>query len=186
VTAAALREEPDRRLAERVLAGDEAAFRGLYRRHTPRLLQLALRLLAGDEAEAEDVVQDTWIKAVERLDGFRWESELSTWLHAIAANVSREALRRRGTRREVEWPEEEEPAAAAPPEAIEPVDLEAAIAALPAGYRTVFVLHDVEGHTHEAIAAELGVTTGTTKSQLFRARRAVRARLAPGSERRTT
>ena len=186
MTAAALREEPDRRLAERVLAGDEAAFRGLYRRHTPRLFQLALRLLAGDEAEAEDVVQDTWIKAVERLDGFRWESELGTWLHAIALNVSREALRRRGNRREVEWPEGEEPAAAAAPETIEPVDLEAAIAALPAGYRTVFVLHDVEGHTHEAIAEELGVTPGTTKSQLFRARRAVRARLAPGDERRTT
>jgi len=186
VTAAAPREEPDRRLAERVLAGDEAAFRRLYGRHTPRLLQLALRLLAGDEAEAEDVVQDTWIKAVERLDGFRWEAELGTWLHAIAMNVTREALRRRGTRREVEWPEGEEPAAAAAPETIEPVDLEAAIAALPAGYRTVFVLHDVEGHTHEAIAEELGVTPGTTKSQLFRARRAVRARLAPGDERRTT
>ena len=186
MTAAAPREEPDRRLAERVLAGDEAAFRRLYGRHTPRLLQLALRLLAGDEAEAEDVVQDTWIKAVERLDGFRWEAELGTWLHAIAMNVTREALRRRGTRREVEWPEGEEPAAAAAPETIEPVDLEAAIAALPAGYRTVFVLHDVEGHTHEAIAEELGVTPGTTKSQLFRARRAVRARLAPGDERRTT
>ena len=186
MTAAAPREEPDRRLAERVLAGDEAAFRRLYGRHTPRLLQLALRLLAGDEAEAEDVVQDTWIKAVERLDGFRWEAELGTWLHAIAVNVTREALRRRGTRREVEWPEGEEPAAAAAPETIEPVDLEAAIAALPAGYRTVFVLHDVEGHTHEAIAEELGVTPGTTKSQLFRARRAVRARLAPGDERRTT
>ena len=186
MTAAALREEPDRRLAERVLAGDEAAFRGLYRRHTPRLFQLALRLLAGDEAEAEDVVQDTWIKAVERLDGFRWESELGTWLHAIALNVSREALRRRGNRREVEWPESDEPAVTPPPEHLEPLDLEAAIAALPAGYRTVLVLHDVEGHTHEAIAAELGVTTGTTKSQLFRARRAVRAHLASDNEGRAT
>jgi len=186
VTAAALRDEPDRRLAERVLAGDESAFRGLYRRHTPRLFQLALRLLAGDQAEAEDVVQETWIKAVERLDGFRWESELGTWLHAIAVNLSREALRRRGSRREVEWPEEEEPAAVPPPETIEPVDLEAAIAALPPGYRTVFVLHDVEGHTHEAIAQELGVTPGTTKSQLFRARRAVRARLATDHEGRAT
>jgi RNA polymerase sigma-70 factor (ECF subfamily) len=174
--------ERDRQLAERVLAGDEAAFRSLYRRHTPRLYQLALRMLASDEAEAEDVVQDTWIKAVEKLESFRWEAELSTWLHAIALNVSREALRRRGNRREVEWPEDHEPAAAPPLERIEPVDLERAIASLPDGYRTVLVLHDVEGHTHEAIAAQLGVTPGTTKSQLFRARRAVRALLATGHE----
>ena len=181
-----VREEPDRRLAERVLAGDEAAFRLLYRRHTPRLLALALRLLAGDEADAEDVVQETWIKAVERLDGFRWEAELSTWLHAIGANLARETLRRRGTRREVEWPEDAEPAAAAsPPERIETADLERAIAALPSGYRTVLVLHDVEGFTHEVIAQELGVTPGTTKSQLFRARRAVRSLLGE-SERRAT
>ena len=174
--------ERDRQLAERVLAGDETAFRGLYRRHTPRLLQFALRLLGGDETEAEDVVQDTWIKAVEKLETFRWESELSTWLHAIALNVSREALRRRGGRREVEWPEDDVPAAAPPPEHLEPVDLERAIAALPSGYRTVLVMHDVEGHTHEAIAEQLGVTPGTTKSQLFRARRAVRALLAPATE----
>ena len=172
----------DRQLAARVLAGDETAFRSLYRRHTPRLLQLALRLLAGDEAEAEDVVQDTWIKAVEKLDTFRWESELSTWLHAIALNVTREALRRRGGRREVEWPEDDEPATAPPLELLDPVDLERAIAALPSGYRTVLVLHDVEGHTHEAIAVQLGVTPGTTKSQLFRARRAVRALLVPETE----
>ena len=176
------REESDRRLAGRVVSGDEAAFRLLYRRHTPRLLQLALRLLGGSEADAEDVVQDTWIKAVERLERFRWEAELSTWLHAIALNVSREALRRRGNRREVDWPEAEEPAAAAPPEHVEPLDLETAIAALPTGYRTVLVLHDVEGRTHEDIAAQLGVTPGTTKSQLFRARRAVRARLTGLSE----
>jgi len=181
-----LTAERDRPLAERVLAGDEAAFRSLYRRHTPRLFQLALRMLAGDEAEAEDVVQDTWIKAVEKLETFRWESELSTWLHAIALNVSREALRRRGNRREVEWPEDDEPAAAPLLERLEPVDLERAIAALPSGYRTVLVLHDVEGHTHEAIAEQLGVTPGTTKSQLFRARRAVRALLAPDTEGRAT
>jgi len=174
--------ERDRQLAERVLSGDESAFRLLYRRHTPRMLQVVLRLLAGDEAEAEDVVQDTWIKAVEKLDAFRWESELSTWLHAIAVNVARGALRRRGNRREVDWPEDDEPAAAPPPERLEAVDLERAIAALPAGYRTVLVLHDVEGHTHEVIAEQLGVTPGTTKSQLFRARRAVRALLATDNE----
>ncbi|HTT66807.1 MAG TPA: sigma-70 family RNA polymerase sigma factor [Gemmatimonadales bacterium] len=169
-----------------MLAGDEAAFRKLYRRHTPRLLQLVFRMLAGDEAEAEDVVQDTWITAVEKLGGFRWEAELGTWLHAIGVNAARSALRRRGRRREVEWPEEGEPAAAAPPARLEPVDLERAIASLPAGYRTVFVLHDVEDLTHDQIAERLGVTPGTTKSQLFRARRAVRALLARDAERRAT
>ena len=181
-----LHEEPDRLLAERVMAGDEAAFRSLYRRHTPRLLQLASRLLAGDHAEAEDVVQDTWITAVEKLGTFRWEADLGTWLHAIGVNAAKSSLRRRGRRREVDLPDDGELAGAEPPDRVEPVDLERAIAALPAGYRTVFVLHDIEGETHERIAVQLGVTPGTTKSQLFRARRAVRARLAHDAGRRAT
>ncbi|HXY68081.1 MAG TPA: sigma-70 family RNA polymerase sigma factor [Gemmatimonadales bacterium] len=181
-----LHEEPDRLLAERVMAGDEAAFRSLYRRHTPRLLQLASRLLAGDDAEAEDVVQDTWITAVEKLGTFRWEADLGTWLHAIGVNAAKSSLRRRGRRREVDLPDDGELAGAEPPDRVEPVDLERAIAALPAGYRTVFVLHDIEGETHERIAVQLGVTPGTTKSQLFRARRAVRARLAHDAGRRAT
>jgi RNA polymerase sigma factor (sigma-70 family) len=178
-TAPDLQAEPDRLLAEQVLAGDEAAFRRLYRRHTPRLHQLALRLVGGEAAEAEDVVQDTWIKATEKLETFRWDSAFGTWLHAIGLNVAREAMRRRGRRREVDWAEDAEPPASAPLERIDPVDLERAIAALPDGYRTVMVLHDVEGYTHEEIAAQLGVAAGTTKSQLFWARRAVRALLAP-------
>ena len=170
---------PDRALASQVLAGDEGAFRQLYRRHTPRIHQLALRLLGGSEADAEDVVQDTWIKAVEKLDTFRWESAFGTWLHAIAVNVSREAVRRRGRRQETEFPAEEPPARA-PLERVELMDLEQAIAKLPDGYRTVLVLHDVEGYTHEEIGERLGVAAGTTKSQLFWARRAMRAQLAPG------
>ncbi len=169
----------DRVLAAQVQAGDEGAFRQLYRRHTPRLYQLALRLLGGQEADAEDVVQDTWIKAVEKLDTFRWESALGTWLHAIVVNVAREAVRRRGRRQETELPEQEPPAAA-PLERVEAMDLERAIAELPDGYRAVLVLHDVEGFTHEEIGAQLGIAAGTAKSQLFWARRAVRAQLAPG------
>ena len=184
VAASELPASPDRTLAEQILAGDESSFRLLYRRHTPRLNQLALRLVGGAEADAEDVVQDTWIKAVEKLDSFRWESAFGTWLHAIAVNVAREAMRRRGRRQEVEFPEQAEPAAPAPLERVEVMDLEKAIAALPDGYRTVLVLHDVEGYTHEEIAEQLGVAAGTTKSQLFWARRAVRTRLA--DERRTT
>lgn len=184
IAASDLPASPDRTLAEQVLAGDESAFRLLYRRHTPRLHQLALRLVGGTEADAEDVVQDTWIKAVEKLDSFRWESAFGTWLHAIAVNVAREAMRRRGRRQEVEFPELAEPASPAPLDRVEVMDLERAIAALPDGYRTVLVLHDVEGYTHEEIAEQLGVAAGTTKSQLFRARRAIRTQLA--DERRTT
>ncbi len=173
------REAPDRSLAEQVLGGSEAAFRQLYERHTPRLYQLVLRLMGGAEADAEDAVQETWIKVVERLGSFRWEAAFGTWLTAIGINVAREALRRLGRRREVEWADAGEPPAAVTAERIEPVDLERAIAKLPAGYRTVLVLHDVEGFTHEAIAERLGVAPGTSKAQLFWARRAIRALLAP-------
>ncbi len=169
---------PDRVLAQGVLAGDEASFRELYRRHTPRLYQLALRLAGGAEADAQDLVQEAWIKAVERLGGFRWESAFGTWLHAIGVNVARELARKRGRRNEVDLAETTEPPAVAPLDRVDVVDLEEAIAALPDGYRTVLVLHDVEGYTHEEIGELLGVAAGTTKSQLFRARRTVRARLA--------
>jgi RNA polymerase sigma-70 factor (ECF subfamily) len=168
----------DQELASRVLAGDDAAFRQLYRRHTPKLFQLVLRLVGGREADAEDVVQEAWIKAVERLDTFRWEAAFGSWLIAIGINVARESARRHGRRREVEWVDEGDVPAAAPPARVEAVDLERAIAALPAGYRMVLVLHDVEGYTHEEIAERLGVAAGTTKSQLFWARRGVRAALA--------
>lgn len=176
--------ELDRALADQVLAGDELAFRELYRRHSPRLFQLVLRFVGGVEADAEDIVQDTWLKATERLGGFRWEASFGSWLSAIGLNVARENLRKRGRRREVEWPEENEPPAAATPlERLEPMDLERAIAALPDGYRTVLVLHDVEGYKHDEIAQHLGVSIGTSKSQLFHARRAIRATLGARKER---
>ena len=170
-------QDAERALADRVLAGDELAFRQLYRRHTPRLYQLVLRLVGGREADAEDAVQETWLKATERLGGFRWESAFGTWLCAIGFNVVREQARRQSRRPEVAWPEDHDPPRAAPPERVDPMDLERAIAALPPGYRTVLVLHDVEGYTHEEIGAQLGIAPGTTKTQLFWARQAVRAAL---------
>ena len=173
----ALALESERALAERALEGDELAFRQLYRKHTPRLYQLLRRLLSGHDADAEDAVQDTWLKATERLGDFRWECAFGTWLCAIGVNVAREQLRRRSRRPEVEWPEGHEPPQAAPLERVDPMDLERAVAALPDGYRTVLVLHDVEGYTHEEIGAALGVAAGTSKSQLFWARQAVRASL---------
>ena len=175
-----LRAEPrptDRELAALVVAGEEPAFRELYRRHTPRLLALVLRFLGGQEADAEDVVQEAWLRATERLEQFRWEAAFGSWIAAIALNLAREQIRRSTRRREVEWPEDE-PAAVEPLDRLEPQDLEKAIAALPAGYRKVLVLHDVEGYRHDEIAELMGVSVGTSKSQLFHARRAVRHALA--------
>jgi RNA polymerase sigma-70 factor, ECF subfamily len=176
----------DRDLAAAVAgSGDEAAFRALYRRHTPALYRLALRLGGGDGPWAEELVQRAWIKAVEGLKSFGWRSSLSTWLGGIAINCARELWREARTRGEA--PLEEIPAASSR-DADGRMDLERAIERLPDGYRRVFVLHDVEGYTHEEIGDLLGIETGTSKSQLARARQRLRAALAPagwGSERRS-
>lgn len=173
----------DRELAETILrTGAEGAFRELYRRHTPRLLQLGRRLLGGDVSDAEDAVQETWIRAIAGLGRFRWESLFSTWLLGIGIHVCRDILRKRRSGREDPWDDSlQHPGPDwAPSERIgERVDLERAIALLPDGYRTVLVLHDVEGMAHEAIAARLDITIGTSKSQLHRARRALRLQLVP-------
>jgi RNA polymerase sigma-70 factor, ECF subfamily len=169
---------PDRELAQAVLKdGDERAFRELYRRHTPRLYLLVLRLLGYSDMDAEDVVQETWVRAIRELAGFRWESALGTWLSAIGCNVARDQLRKVKRRDE----KEQSPGIASwialqPPEQ---VDLEQAIRRLPEGYRTVLVMHDLEGFTHEEIGTALGIAPGTSKSQLFGARRSLRAMLNP-------
>jgi len=173
-------ERDDRTLVDGVLErGDERAFRELYRRHTPYLYQFALRVLGGHEQEAEDVIQETWIRAVNGLAAFRWEAGLRTWLGGIALNQCRTVFRRR-ERTWFETVPAAEPSVA--PAAAERVDLERALARLPDGYRTVLVLHDVEGYRHEDIARALGTTAGTSKSQLHRARRAIRAMLEAGTE----
>lgn len=167
----------DRLLAERVWRdGDEHAFRTLYGRHTPALYQFALRLLGGHEHDAEDVVQETWIRAAEALGDFRWEASLRSWLFGIALNVCRNLFRRKD-RAWVTLQPAHEPATEAPTN-VEQLDLEAAIAALPDGYRTVLVLHDVQGFTHEEIGRKLEISANTSKSQVSRARRALRAALA--------
>jgi RNA polymerase sigma-70 factor (ECF subfamily) len=171
----------DQALAEALLlSGDERAFRDLYGRHTPRLYQVVLRVLGGSEHDAEDVVQETWIRATEKLSSFRWEAAFATWLTGIGLNVARQILRKRG--RWVEMDDAPEPWRP-PPHDGERIDLERAIAMLPAGYRTVLVLHDVEGYRHEEIGQMLGIAPGTSKSQLFQARRSLRRALEPAAER---
>jgi len=169
-------EPEDARLVSDFLkARDEASFLRLYRRHTPFLMALSRRLLQTSAAEVEDAVQETWIRAATRLPNFRWESSLRTWLAGIAFNCCREQRRRASNRREDGPPQDLE--LGTPTRRSEWLDVERAIAALPGELREVVVLHALAGHTHEEIAALLGIATGTSKSRLFEARRQLRARL---------
>jgi RNA polymerase sigma-70 factor (ECF subfamily) len=166
-------EPTDQELVVTILKeGDERAFRLLYERHTPRLLRLSRNLLFGQAIDPDDLVQETWIRAAARLASFEWRSSLITWLRGILVNLVREAHRARGHQLFVDLTDEVA-AWPAPPDAAELGELEAAIASLAPGGRTILVLHDVEGYTHEEIAAFLEITPGTSKSQLCRARRSV-------------
>ena len=170
----------ERELIARVRAGDGAAERALYDAHVDRVYRLAYRL-AGDDELAREYTQDTFVRAFERLGAFRGEAKLSTWLYAIATSVVLNGLRKvkRFHRREAAL--DDAAAVSAEPRRAEP-DLKRrlaqAIDALPEGYRTVFLLHDVEGYTHEEIGVSLGIETGTSKAQLSRARAKLRDALA--------
>ena len=164
---------PDRVLALEVVAGNEAAFRALYRRHTPKLYRTALRIAGGDTRDAEELTHDAWVRAVAGLSTFEWRSQLSTWLVAIVLNCARERWR-------AQLPLDalpHEPAISDRELETTParVDVERALARLPPGYREVVVLHELEGYTHEEIAELLGIEPGTSKSQLHHARRRLRA-----------
>jgi len=170
----------ERELITRVLAGDPSAERALYDAHVDRVFRLVYRM-AGDMDKAQDYTQETFIRAFSRLQSFRGDSALSTWLGSIAISVTLNGLRkvRRRNERELDLD------AAAPVghtvREAEPdlkVRLNQAIDDLPDGYRAVFVMHDVEGYTHEEIATSLGVHPGTSKAQLFRARARLREVLA--------
>lgn len=163
--------------------GDRQAFERLYRRHVNRVYSLCARMVA-DRARAEELTQDVFVRAWEKLRLFRGESSFATWLHRLAVNVvlnERKTETRRRTRFE-DAPEEGGMDAYAGVVGMvlapgELLDLERAITRLPPGARRVFVLHDVEGFKHEEIAEMLGVTTGATKAQLHRARMLLRERL---------
>jgi len=171
--------ESDQVLVKRfVRARDEASFRKLYRRHTPALYGLALRLAGHSEADAQDAIQDTWLRACGKLDRFEWRSSLRTWLMGILINRLRE-LNRESQRRCEDEISNECSLPTTGRQMGERIDLEQAIARLPAGYRHVLVLHDAEGYTHDEISALLEVSVGTSKSQLHHARRAIREMLQP-------
>ncbi len=164
-------------VAEIIRNRSDIAFRELFRRHTPRLLQFVMRVLGSAAAEAEDVVQDTWLRAAGALENFRGDSSFGTWLCGIGLNASLEQLRRGSRLSAREHAIGEMEFAGRPHSSDDRMDLDWAIARLPNGCRTVLVLHDVEGFTHDEIASRLGIAEGTSKAQLFKARRAMRALL---------
>ena len=170
----------DIQLITRVVAGDAAAERELYEMYVDRIYRLAFRL-AGDDELARDFTQATFIRAFEKIGSFRGESSLSTWLHSIGVSVALNGLRKTKRQRNREAPMEEGLTVGSTRIEADP-DLKErmarAIDSLADKYRTVFVMHDVEGYTHEEIGAALGVQSGTSKAQLFRARAKLREALA--------
>jgi len=170
----------DTQLITRVVAGDAAAERELYETYVDRIYRLAFRL-AGEDELARDFTQATFIRAFEKIASFRGESSLSTWLHSIGVSVALDGLRKTKRLRNREAPMEEGLMIGASRTEAEP-DLKErmarAIDALADKYRAVFVMHDVEGYTHEEISGTLNIPIGTSKSHLFQARSKLRVALA--------
>ncbi len=161
----------------RAQQGDPSAFRELYEAHVGRVHALCLRL-AGNRQEAEEYTQDVFVRVWERLGTFRGESAFATWLHRLTVNEVLQARRSAGRRSaRVSLSDEPENLERPRPARTPSPDLAQAIAALPEGARTVFVLHDVEGYQHEEIGQMMGIAEGTSKAQLFRARRLLREAL---------
>jgi len=162
--------------------GDRRAFERLYRTHVARVYALCARMCA-DRALAEELTQDVFVRAWEKLASFRGESSFGTWIHRVAVNVvlNRVQTEKRDRRRSAGSDDDgEDVIASLPARPTAPgdrMDLERAIAGLPPGARRVFVLHDVEGFKHEEIAEQLGITSGGSKAQLHRARLLLREAL---------
>ena len=165
-------------LIQRACEGDGRAVKALYDRYSPRVFAV-VRRIAGDDELARDYAQEAWIRAIRALPTFRGDARFSTWLHRIAVNAALQASRRVETRRRYEGPIPEEVALTpVAGDALLQQRLEAALDRLPDGMRQVLILHDVEGYTHEEIGDAMGVTAGTSKSQLFKARAKMRELLA--------
>lgn len=161
----------DKEVVAKFLASrSESAFRTLYQRYASYLYQMAIRLSGHRTEIADDLLQETWITAIRKLDDFEWRSTLKTWLTSVLINHSR-AQWRKAEMKVVKEEMIEEPFEI--PDYHTHQDLENAISSLPEGYREVIVLHDVEGFKHREIADMLNVSEGTSKSQLFHARKAM-------------
>ena len=162
--------------------GDRAAFQRLYRRHADRVYGAVLRLAGYDHARAEDLTQDAFVRAWQKLAGFRHESAFGTWLYRLAVNVALMDIRSRGADPVSMMDQDDLPERGQTPFcAAERDELERAIGKLPPRARAVLVLHDVEGWRHEEISAELGMAVGSSKAQLHRARGLLRKVLGEAS-----
>jgi RNA polymerase sigma-70 factor (ECF subfamily) len=170
-------DEPVEGAIRRAQAGDVAAFAEIYRAHVGRIHALCRRL-CGDAELAGVLTQDVFVRAWEKLAGFRGDAAFSTWLHRLAVNLvlgDRRTRLRRAARELVSAVDETD---RAPLQRVDAsMDLERAIAALPAGARAVFVLFEIEGHSHEEIAELMDLAVGTSKAQLHRARALLRGAL---------
>ena len=164
---------------------DESSFRALYSQHTPMLFGLAMRL-SSSPATAEEITQETWVRAVERISDFDGRSRFSTWLGGILVNCYRET-RRQQARTPLSDQEQEQSAEIIQvfqgdsEKRLETRDIEAGLGQLAEGYREVVILHDLYGYTNKEIAGQLGIEEGTSKSQLARGRTLLQAILNPES-----
>ena len=183
--AAAPARADDLALVERCRRGDLAAFEEVYRTHSGRLYSVACRMV-GNPADAEDLLQEIFLAAHRKLDSFRGESALGTWLYRLATNLCLDHLRSKAARtNQVTDALDDEPGLAdassrgLADQTLSRMDLERAVAQLPEGCRAAFVLHDVEGLEHREVAEALGIAEGTSKSQVHKARLRLRALLKP-------
>ena len=178
----------DYELAQQAGAGDIAAFEELYRRHYRRVYSLCLRMTANPE-EAEDLTQETFIQLHKKIGSFRGDSAFTTWLHRMTVNQVLMHFRRRKSRPEYTTTDGETPVQIVQGTqnqnkmpVVDKIILENAITQLAPGYRAIFVLHDVEGHEHREIAEMLGISEGTSKSQLHKARLKLRSLIRQQAE----
>ena len=180
VTAERTETPSDLDLVRAAAAGDTAAFEQLYQQHNRRVYSLCLRML-GSPAQAEDLTQEVFLQVFRKLGSFRGDSAFTTWLHRLTVNQVLMHFRKRGVKLEHTSEEGDFSNVVDTPlqstrriSMVDKLALEKAIAELPPGYRTVFTLHDIEGYEHEEIAGLLGVSIGTSKSQLHKARMRLR------------
>jgi RNA polymerase sigma-70 factor (ECF subfamily) len=174
---------PDLELCRKAGAGSLAAFEMIYQRYHRRTYSLCLRM-TNSQTEAEDLTQEVFIQLFRKIGSFRGDSAFSTWLHRLTVNQVLMHFRRRSVKNEKtsedgEVPEQTVHGTANPNKmpVIDRIALKNAIAQLPNGYRNVFVLHDVEGYEHEEVAKMMGISIGTSKSQLHKARLKLRGLL---------
>jgi RNA polymerase sigma-70 factor (ECF subfamily) len=167
-------------IIRRAIDGDESALRALWTRHAPHIDMVVRRLVGGDADLAADIAQEVWIQIFRALPSYRGDSQFSTWAHRIAVNRTLNALRKTRRLANTETEVQEDTASVEPDtdRSFVAQSIDEATARLSPGARSVFVLHDVEGYTHEEIAEQLGITTGGSKSQLFKARAKLRTYLA--------